>query len=192
MNDPTTWPKNLTKLAKLTDQPDLETIKPQPEIKTKPKILPENPPEATKKVDPAILDTKLYQLMKLITLICEKLEIAIPADLVLGPPPDPMQMQQVMQEQAGGMAGAAGAPPADPAAAAGGAPAPGGAPPAGGGSMAPIDPMQPAMPQDPAAAMPGKSASVIGSTFRTPEAPSAANNLMQLAQLARNMMAYAN
>jgi hypothetical protein len=53
VNDPATWPEGLAELAKLADQPDLGTVEPQPEVRAEAEVLPENPPEATEKVDPA-------------------------------------------------------------------------------------------------------------------------------------------
>ena len=53
VNDPTTWPEDLAELAKLADHPDLGAVEPQPEVRAEAEVLPENPPEATEKVDPA-------------------------------------------------------------------------------------------------------------------------------------------
>lgn len=47
-----------------------------------------------KKVDPAIIDAKLYQILKLQVLICGHLSINIPPELLLGVAPDPMAAQQ--------------------------------------------------------------------------------------------------
>lgn len=47
-----------------------------------------------KKVDPAVIDAKLYQILKIQVLICSHLNIQIPPELVLGIAPDPMAAQQ--------------------------------------------------------------------------------------------------
>ena len=80
-----------------------------------------------KKFDPAELDTKLYNMEKLIVAMANALGVSLPPDALLGPPPEGAVPPE----------GAEGPAPAEP-----------GAGPAGPGSaIKPIDPIQPAMPE---------------------------------------------
>lgn len=51
-----------------------------------------------KKVDPAIIDAKLYDLDKKVSLICDQMGITIPASQTLGLPPDPMAASAAAQD----------------------------------------------------------------------------------------------
>jgi hypothetical protein len=93
---------------------------------------------ATKKVDPQIIDTKLWQIMRMVVELMNKFEIPIPADVAMGPPPDPAAMQQANAQQVGAM----------PAAVTGqdggqGGGQPGAAPDPAAAGIPPIDPQLP-------------------------------------------------
>lgn len=68
-----------------------------------------------KKVDPAVIDAKLWQITKLLVTMCNHMDIKVPADIILGPPPDPMAMQQAVASSQGidnqAMQGASGTSP---------------------------------------------------------------------------------
>jgi hypothetical protein len=133
---------------------------------------------ATKKVDPAILDTKLWQIMRMVAEIMNHMQIPIPADVALGPPPDPMQMQMANQDQAGALpAGDPAAAGMDPAAAAGGQPS----------AIPPIDPIQGAAPGMAA----GKTASdyqgIGSSVSKSASSLTPAQSMANLAALARSL-----
>jgi hypothetical protein len=94
-----------------------------------------------KKVDPAVIDAKLWQVMKLLTTLMNHMDIAIPADVLLGPPPDAGALAAATQSSQGmdaqSQAGAAGIDGG------GGDPAAGGDP----SAIAPIEPVQGAAPK---------------------------------------------
>lgn len=68
-----------------------------------------------KKLDPAVLDAKLWRIMKLLTTLLQHLEIPIPADVVLGPGPDDAAAQaagqSLQEDDAAAQAAAAGVTP---------------------------------------------------------------------------------
>lgn len=112
--------------------------------------------EQKKKLDPAMLDARLFTIQQLLIGLYEAQGIPLPAKAMMGNIPDPqsqmMADQQFSQQDQQATAAAAAAP--------GGAPT--GAPPGG----APMDPAAASMagggmPMDPAAGMPPKTAEVV-------------------------------
>lgn len=119
-----------------------------------PGAAPGAPAGGSKKIDPQILYTMIWQLLKLNVTIANHQGITIPPDILLGMPPDPMA-QQATQQLVSGMDASA-------AAGAAGTAAPGGMPP--GGDPAAAGGMPPG--GDPAA-MPKAADDSISSLGRT-------------------------
>lgn len=137
--------------------------------------MPGQDPTKPKKLDPALLDLRMYNMMQILTAIANHLHIKLPPEALMTPPAG---MAQPTPEQA--MPGMGG--PTDMMAGAGGG---GGGMPPGGAGLQPIEPMAPPAGGGEKQAADGISPSYIGDAVAMPGVP-LATRAAATAQLLRS------
>jgi len=126
-----------------------------------------------KKAEQAMLDTKLWQIIKMLATMMTHQGIPVPPDIVVGAPPDPAMLQMANQDNAQSSVPGGG-----------GDPSMGGG---GGGGIPPIDPMQadPAMGGGAPKMAADRQAHDLGSAFDTQSFRALHSRSASLAALSR-------